>query len=407
MIGKHGDSMPTSKTRATALFLALIAVLGRIDPGAAAIPPTAACRLLERVATIYDLPGFTAAEADRTGSVLEFAIGRSANGGRIAPGAKFLSGSIGKTFVAALAMDLYERHVLDLDAPVQSWLGDESWYREFPNASQVTLRQLLTHSSGWPSHVDMPGFQRAISKRVNACATCLFSPMEALQFLRGSRPLFAPGTGWYYSEANYLVAGLIIEKATHRPYYGLLEERILRPLGLSDTVPSNTNRIPGLVAGKIDPKTNYFGIDASSTSVNGVLRYNPGLEWTGGGLAASSGDLARWGALLYSGRALPEPYLQDLFASVPAGPNARYGLAVDIKRVGGVLYYGHTGSIPGYRSVLRYFPATQLAVAAQIDADLNHDGPIYDSLVTATLEAARMVGGIDHGRRFRGIDCRS
>jgi D-alanyl-D-alanine carboxypeptidase len=304
-------------------------------------------------------------------------------------------------------MDLYERHVLDLDAPVQSWVGGESWYKDFPNASKVTLRQLLTHTSGWPSHVDVPAFQRAISQRVNACPTCLFSPVESLKFLRGRPPLFAPGAGWFYSESNYLVAGLIIEKATHRSYYGLLEERILRPLGLSHTVPSNTNRIPGLIAGRIEPKTNYFGIDARSTIGNGLLRYNPGLEWTGGGLAASSGDLARWGALLYSGRALPEPYLQDLFASVPAGPNSRYGLAVDIKRVGGVLYYGHTGSIPGYRSVLRYFPATQLAVAAQVDADLNHDGPIYDSLVSATLEAAKMVGGIKDTQGFRGIDCHS
>ena len=89
-IDQHGKPMPTSQRRTIAALLALIGLLGRADLSIAVTTSStrSACRLLDRVAKTYDLPGFTSAEADRAGSVLEFAIGHSANGERIAPGAK-------------------------------------------------------------------------------------------------------------------------------------------------------------------------------------------------------------------------------------------------------------------------------------------------------------------------------
>jgi D-alanyl-D-alanine carboxypeptidase len=124
---------------------------------------------------------------------------------------------------------------------------------------------------------------------------------------------------------------------------------------------------------------------------NGVLLYNPALEWTGGGLAASSADLVRWARALYTGRALPLPYLHELFASVPAGSaHERYGLGVDIEGVGAGTSYGHTGSIPGYRSVMRYFPNSDITVAVQVNDDLEEGSGADAVFVEAALESLRL-----------------
>ncbi len=120
---------------------------------------------------------------------------------------------------------------------------------------------------------------------------------------------------------------------------------------------------------------------------------NPAFEWTGGGLAVSSADLVRWARQLYTGHAFTEPYLQDLFASVPtSNPESRYGLGVVIRGRGLSVSYGHTGVIPGYRSVLRYFPASQLAVAVLTNTDMD-DGQVLPAAVTTAIKAADVLTG--------------
>ena len=396
--------------RPYARALAPLLLIGPLAAGHAAPLDTgrraAACGLLETVRHAEHLPGLTAAVAWPDGSIVEFGVGRSAgDGAPMPPSAKFLSGSIGKTFVAMVLVDLYERGIVDLDAPLKNLFGSESWFRRLPNWDRVTLRELLTHSSGWPTHVESARFRRMASEREQRCPTCSISPREAISYIEGAKPLFPPGQGYFYSETNYLVAGLAIEKLTGRSYYAELEKVLLEPLGLEETVPSNTNEIPGLIAGAMTPGENYFGLPDSSTLKGGKLVYNPALEWTGGGLAATSADLVRWGRLLYTGRALPEPYLQDLFASVPTGtPNVRYGLAVEIRGRGRNVSYGHSGSIPGYRSVMGYFPASGLTVAAQFNIDPpDDDQDHFSPLVAAALRAAALEESAGGG--FTAIRC--
>ncbi len=365
-----------------------------------------ACAILDRAMVGRGLPGLTVAYARADGGVIEFALGDSAgDGAPIQPRAKFLSGSIGKTFVAALAIDLHERGVLDLDAPIKNLLGSEYWYRKLPNADTVTLRQLLNHSGGMPTHVEDPAFQKAIDDRIHGCPECLFTALEAIKFVEGKQPLFAAGQGWAYSETGYLIVGMVIEKATGARYYDLLRERILAPLGLHDTIPSDRNGLPGLVSGRILESENYFSLSPRVSERGGRLQYNPGLEWTGGGLAASSSDLARWARLLYGGRALPEPYLHDLFTSVSTNePHVRYGLGVDIRGRGVDASYGHTGAIPGYSSGVRYFPATDVAVAVQTNSD-SMDGT-FDYLVPIAVQAGRLASvPPDSGSWFTGVRC--
>jgi D-alanyl-D-alanine carboxypeptidase len=365
-----------------------------------------ACEHLAGARAAAHVPGLTAAVARADSSIIEFAMGHSAgDASAIAPGAKFLSGSIGKTYVAVVAIDLHSRGVLDLDAPVAGLLGSEAWFRALPNSCCITLRHLLNHSSGLPQHVEMPAFQKAISQRIRSCADCVFTALEAIKFVGGTKPLFAPGQGFAYSETNYLVAGLALEKASGSSYYELLKERILGRLSLTETLPSDRNVIPGLVSGELKPHTNYFGLESASTMRDGKLLYNPGLEWTGGGLAASSADLVRWARALYTGKALPEPYLHELFTSVIAeNRHGRYGLGVGIQGRGAQVVYGHTGSIPGYRASMHYFPARNIAVAVQFNADPDRDEQLLADLEKAALEASERIRLVAPAS-FTGIRC--
>jgi D-alanyl-D-alanine carboxypeptidase len=344
------------------------------------------CTMLKSAQRRWDVIGFTAAYIDRSGRSVEFALGEDALGKSLRPGDKFLSGSVGKTFVAALALSLSHQHRISLDSPTIALLGKQSWFRKLPNSDRFTLRQLLTHTSGLPSHVGDPRFQRAISARIRACPTCVFSPAEAITFVEGKRALFPAGQGWEYSETGYLVAGKAIEAATGEDYYALLRRLILQPLKLQEIVPSNRNYIARLVAGKISPGSNYFGMLPRVTFASGRLRYNPAFEWTGGGVAASTRDLARWARLLYGGRAFRHPYLDELSRGVTTGNGRLYGLGVSIAQAPNDIVYGHTGSIPGYSSAMFYHSGSSEAVAVQTPQDVDTDG--YSRALSDTVLAA-------------------
>jgi D-alanyl-D-alanine carboxypeptidase len=190
----------------------------------------------------------------------------------------------------------------------------------------------------------------------------------------GAPPLFAPGQGWSYSDTGYLILGLVVEAATGRPLFDEVRRRLLEPLGLAATSPSDTPDLPGLVPGWVDP-ANPLGLPPATLDDSGRMRWHPGIEGAGGGLISHPADLVRWGRALFTGRALQTPYLHELHQAVPMEPGSRtllYGAGVAIRRGGprGPVV-GHAGSIPGYLSTLRHYPRYGVTLAVQI----NTDGP--------------------------------
>ena len=129
----------------------------------------------------------------------------------------------------------------------------------------------------------------------------MWSPVDRLSYLFDAQPPFAPGEGWEYSDTNYIVLGMIIEKAGGASYYQQLRRRILEPLRLADTIPVESRVVPGLVQGYAGPN-NPFG-RSDEMIEDGRFAVNPQFEWTGGGMASTAADLARWGKLLYEGGA--------------------------------------------------------------------------------------------------------
>jgi D-alanyl-D-alanine carboxypeptidase len=196
----------------------------------------------------------------------------------------------------------------------------------------------------------------------------VWQPQELLSYLFDTDAPFAPGEGWEYSDTNYIILGMIIEKLTGNSYYDEMRRRLLIPLQLENTVPTNTRRIPGLVQG-------YAGVDnlfrvPDAVIVEGEFAINPQFEWTGGGIASTTEDLARWAKALYEGSAFDQSMLPIMLDGVPArlGPDTEYGLGVIIRPTPLGDSWGHSGFFPGYLTEMAYFPDHRIAVAVQVNS---------------------------------------
>ena len=301
---------------------------------------------------------------------------------------KLLQGSVGKTYVSAVAMQLVAEGVLDLDAPISKYLGREPWFDSLPNAREVTIRQIMQHTSGLVRYE----FQPEVTARLRAEPFKVWSPVERLRALFGARPPFPAGHGWEYSDTNYIVLGMIIEQLTGTTYYREVQRRVLTPLALRHTIASDKRSLPGVANGYAGSHNALGGYDASIGS-DGLLAINPQFEWTGGGIASTTSDLAQWAKLLYEGKAFPATMLPRMLEGVPAklGPNTQYGLGVIIRPTPLGVSWGHSGFFPGYATEMTYFPGSRIAVAVQV----NLTDPYPRGLVPLLEQLAREAGARD------------
>lgn len=308
---------------------------------------------------------------------------------------RLLSGSIGKTYAAAVALQLVGEKKIDLDEKISRCLGDEEWFSRLPNGADITVRMLMNHTSGIPEHVLLPEFGKAIA----ADPDRVWRPDELVAYILGEEPRFAAGKGWSYADTNYIVLGMIIEKVTGNAYYDELKKRILVPLGLDDTVPSDSRKIPGLVNGYAGERS-PFGMPGR-TIRDGAFVVNPQMEWTGGGLASTPLDLARWARAFFHAKAFPARLMEEVLDGVPAATKTgdRYGLGVQFRSSPLGVCLGHGGWFPGYISLVGYYREHDLAVAIQFNTSRSaavraHLIPWLDELAACLTDrnADRVVG---------------
>jgi D-alanyl-D-alanine carboxypeptidase len=311
-------------------------------------------------------PGATIAFALPDGRTGALAIGYADVEGKVLlrAGDRMFSGSTGKTFVSAVAMQLVDEQAFRLDDKLDLYLGEEKWFERLPNAHSITLRMLLNHSSGLSNHPELDTFASDLRRNPDK----VWKPEELVNYVLDRPPLFAAGQGWAYSDTNYILAGMVIERVTHDSYYHQLKKRILRPYHLTNTTPSDRRILPDVVPGYPDP-TLPFGT-GRKVMEHGKYAFNPQVEWTGGGLVSNSMDLARWTKLLYEGRLFSAGSLSQLLDGVATqDSDVRYGLGVFTYRSKGVVEYGHGGEMPGYNTTMMYWPKYKLAVAIQFNSD--------------------------------------
>lgn len=330
----------------------------------------ALAELLEAARDDMRMPGLRAAVRLNDGTIVRASVGLAdvENGIPLDDTIAMPGGSTGKTFVAALTMRLVEDGTLTLDDPASKWLGDTHWFHRLPNADSIRVRHLLSHTSGIKDYPGRLRFQLAMIGRVIRHGSAYFEPEELIGYVLNRRPLFPAGEGFRYTDAGYLVLGRLIEAATGRDYYDLLQERILTPLGLDQVRPATQSALPGITPG-------YMG-GGRNLRKDGRMKFDPRSEWTGGGLTTNPTMLVRFFAALADGKVVSPDRFTEMLAGGwrdPEHPHAGYGfgLFVDDRR----MTFGHGGLWPGYRTHVIHYRRTGTTICVQTNRDGRIDLP--------------------------------
>lgn len=272
----------------------------------------------------------------------------------------FRIGSLTKQFTAAGVLLLAEQGKLKVDDRLSLYLPD------FPRANEVTLRDLLDHTSGIHNFTDGPVIDRI--------STSGATVQELVAQIAGQTPLFdfEPGTGWWYSNSNYALLGAVIEKVAGKSWGTFMKTEIFDKLGMVDTAADDAHDVvPGRASGYslIDGKPGKFR-NADFTAMS--------VPYAAGALRSTAQDMARWNASLFGGRLLKPGSLKEMLApgrlrngaetqtaiawpggkafSPPAGyiPGP-YAFGLDHHSENGRRVIGHDGSIAGFDAVMQNY----------------------------------------------------
>ncbi len=335
---------------------------------------------LLRLRAVHHLPGMQAVVrlADGETWIADAGYANLAMRTRVTPTTVFAAGSITKTFVSALVLQLVDQHVLALDDPVSRWLPG------FAPARGVTIRELLDHTSG----ITEPFNDQTLLAQLGAAPSRAWMPAEVLAY--AARAGFAPGHGWLYSNANYILLGQIVRAATGRGVPSLLQSRFFGPLGLSHTFLQGPSPPPAAL-----PRAT--GYDASTDTSWPALALGDGTRYvpftslatalgTAGALVTTADDLSRWAAALYGGRVLSPSALSsmlDFGLTRGLHPRWPYGLGVQRVTLDGQVAIGHSGLLSGFHAAMRYFPASGTTIVVLVNADATDPDVLVAGLLTA------------------------
>jgi D-alanyl-D-alanine carboxypeptidase len=327
---------------------------------------------LDRSVELRHIPGLTAAVTFADGSRWTGAAGEAQLERSVAatPTTRFSIGSITKTFVSALILQLAEEGRLGLDDPLAGYVPD------FPNAANITLRQMLSHRSGIYNYFENPAY----NARVFSHPTKRWTVDEILSFVKA--PYFAPGTGYHYSNTNYVLLGLVAEHVTGTSLASEIRHRFLDPLELMDTDFQGSEPLPrtGAAHGYLYLGGRHQGLWDGSPIVPNTSAVT--VAWAAGAMSSTVGDLSRWADALYAGTVLKPDSLAQLFAFDPKsgyGLGARTG-TIELQRI-----IGHTGSLRGFTASMWYFPDIQMTVVVETNLGRINPNAIVDALCRAAF----------------------
>ncbi|MGX6600922.1 serine hydrolase domain-containing protein [Micromonosporaceae bacterium Da 78-11] len=260
------------------------------------------------------------------------------------PDGRFRIGSLTKSFVATVVLQLVGERRLSLDDTLERRLPGA-----VPAGARITLRHLMQHTSGLVNYTNLPGFRALYgsAEAVDRLRHRTWAPAEILALIDGQPLLFEPGTSWAYANTNYILLALIVERVTGRGYGTEVEGRILRPLGLRDTsVPGTRATIAGPHAHGYLPLERAGGVEPLD-----VTEFNPSVAWSSGEMISSTADLDRFYRALMTGRLLRPAQLAEMRTARVTGRKADYGLGLQTRLLpGGVRVWGHGGDIFGYEA---------------------------------------------------------
>jgi D-alanyl-D-alanine carboxypeptidase len=377
-------------------FLIAFIVLSFLTEGVAVIHGTGSDRekeseilqiKLDSLVACYRIPGTTFAVLTSDGRLIALSSGLSdrEKGIPMEPGDIMFSGSVGKTFVAALVLKLSEEGLINLKERASAYLEHETWFPNVPNAPGITVEMLLNHTAGIPEYV----YTKELWREEKNNPDRVWSVRERLSYIFGKSAANYPGGGWNYSDSHYLLLGLILEKVMNKSYYSLLDSLVLTPCGLTSTWPADHRDIAELIPGYTALSKELYLPEKMVSG--GKYAFNPQLEWTGGGVVTNVSDLATWAKQLYGGGYLNRLSLLLMTTPVPfrtgLPDQASYGLGCMVGETDGVRFQGHSGFVPGYLTIMQYLPEKELSVAMQVNTDSLH-GAAFQELFNVMKRSA-------------------
>jgi D-alanyl-D-alanine carboxypeptidase len=310
---------------------------------------------LDKATKAQKIPGATAA-IDHAGCSWRGASGVADLPAKTAakPGDLFHLGSITKTFTAALLLKLRAEGKVSLESPVSTYVTG------VPRGDVMTVRQLLNHTSGLFDYTECDAFWDT----VKANPAHVWAPQDLVALAATKAPYFEPGQGWQYSNSDYIVAGMIVEKASGEPAAAALRSRILDPEQLGHTYLDGYEApVPGLIHGYETDGKDFLDVTWSE---------DPSWAWTAGGLVSSSDDLSKFYRDLLGGKVLAPPELQEMKTMVsttwPTIPE--YGLGLAKRKFGARTAVGHEGGVWGFVSASFEFsdPAATVSVLVNLES---------------------------------------
>lgn len=301
-------------------------------------------------------------------------VGDLADGAPIAPDASLRIGSVTKSYLATAVLGAVGEGRLSLDDTLGRWLPGV-----LPRLDEgaITVRMLLDHTSGVPdpsprllAHPKLFGKGRV-------------TPADLVAKARGLAPVAAPGKAFSYSNADYWLLAMILEKATGQSYTEQIGARVLRPLGLTHTVlPADTTRLPR-------PFMHGYTLRPGKPPLD-VSAFNSSWASSSGGIVATTGDLGRFASALLGGRLLPPAQLAEMERGVrvPANPMgvSIYGLGLTKLRLPcGVTLYGNMGGLVGYTTWMQSTADGRRTIVVAANTD---ELPRVDRSIRKVVEAA-------------------
>lgn len=261
------------------------------------------------------------------------------------PDTHFRIASATKQFTAALVLRLYEEGKIDLDEPIITYLPD---YPR-PQGEIVTVRHLLLQTSGIPNYTSLPDWRDRMRDP--------HDPDDFLNVFAGLDLAFPPGAQFQYSNSNYFVLGVIIEKVTGLTYAEAMRTLLLEPLGLTSTGYHHRNLIVPNMAQGYEPADGVYQPEDYT---------DPTLPYAAGMLYSTVGDLLRWKRALHGGRVFARQETLTLMLTPSGGGEFGYamGIARNQQQLGdaSLVVVGHGGRIEGFRSDDKYFPEREWTV---------------------------------------------
>ncbi|MEV7294428.1 serine hydrolase domain-containing protein [Streptomyces microflavus] len=347
---------------AVAMTVGLMTPLALVPPAASAAGPDAVQQSLNALVRDIGAPAALASVKDREGRARTYTagVGDLTTGAKVPRDGQVRIGSNTKTFVAVVVLQLVAERRMSLDAFVDTYLPGLVRGKGI-DGRRITVRQLLQHTSGLPEYTSHLGDDARYYAPRELLATALRHPAD-----------FDPGKSWKYSNTNYVLAGLIIQKVTARPLADEIDRRVIKRIGLRHTYfPA-----PGDASIR-EPHPHGYYQESAQTPLRDITEMDPSWGWAAGQMISTNSDLNRFFTALLAGRLIPPAQLAQMRTTVPAeatfGPGARYGLGLVSRPLPcGGLSWGHGGSFPGYETrggVTADGRAANIAVTLQLTGE--------------------------------------